>query len=216
MAKRIVAAVGYVAVLCAVALAQNDLMARQNAVLEGVQISSEPSSVEGERIVTTYFIFRERPSSFFYEMKTKEKKLIFEFHDVKKGAAPIESVSEPPIKGFEVKEERIDVNAEIQGLRPEWHDVTKVVFDLEAVPIITVNEEYSVISFSYKWGTDPSRMDEYVQQEGKRKWWLIGSLAGVGLAGGAGVAIWLLTQEEPPASDDGPLDIEDLPLHQPQ
>jgi hypothetical protein len=169
MRRKLAAVVSCVASLCTVVLAQGNLMPNQNALLEGVQISSEPSSVEGEKVVTCYFIFRDKPTSFFYEMKAKEKKLVFEFHDVKKGAAPIESLAEPPIKGFVVEEQRVDVNAEIQGLTPEWHDVTKVVFDLEALPVITVNEEYSVISFSYKWGTDPSRMEEYVQKEGKKK-----------------------------------------------
>jgi DNA gyrase subunit B len=37
-----------------------------------------------------------------YEVKIKEKKIIFEFNDTKTSGAPVETVAEPPITGFTV------------------------------------------------------------------------------------------------------------------
>ncbi len=215
MRIRTAVVVSFIVLFAGMAAAQlDDLGAAQTAVLEGVQISSEPSTEPGEKTVTCYFIFREKPSSFFYEIKAKENKLVFEFNDVKKGASPIQSVSEPPIKGFTIRQDRVDVNKEIRGLKPEWHDVVYVTFSLDAIPRITVKEEYSVISFSYKWSTDPTRTEEYVADKGRPKW-LIPTLSGVGGAAVAGVIIALLVggDDEP----DGPeaLDTTDLPIHEP-
>lgn len=189
--------------------------ATQNAVLEGVQLSSEPGTEQGEKVVSCYFIFRDKPSSFFYEIKDKEKKLVFEFNDVKKGVSPVESMSEAPIKGFEVGEKRVNVNEQVQGLEPEWHSVVTVTFALDAIPIITVNEEYSVISFSYKWGTDPSKMDKYVQKDNKKKYWLIGGLAGAGAVGAAVAVIAVLGGDDGGDGEDPVLDDKDLPVHTP-
>ncbi len=44
-----------------------------NAVLEGIQLSNEPSKEVNENIVTCYFVFKNKPSSFFYEVKEKNK-----------------------------------------------------------------------------------------------------------------------------------------------
>ncbi len=73
----------------------------QNAVLEGIQVSSEPSKKANENVVTCYFIFRDKPSSYFYEVKRKTKKLVFEFHDTQKGSSPVDLQKMPPIEGFE-------------------------------------------------------------------------------------------------------------------
>lgn len=200
--------------LACAAGAQLDDLGTQTAVLEGVQITSEPSTEPGEKTVTCYFIFREKPSSFFYEIKAKDKKLVFEFNDVKKGAAPIQSVSEPPIKGFTIQQDRVDVNKEIRGLKPEWHDVVYVSFSLDAIPRISVKEEYSVISFSYKWSTDPSMADKYVDDSGRPKW-LIPTLSGVGGAAVAGVIIALLVGGDDVDEGALPLDTTDLPLREP-
>jgi len=202
------------AVLAGKAVAQDELGVIQNAILEGVQISSEPSPDPGEKVVSCYFIFRDKPSSFFYEVKDKEKKLVFEFNDVKLGVAPIESMSEPPIKSFTVEERKVDVNSEIKGLEPEWHSVAKVTFDLSNIPIITVNEEYSVISFTYKWSTDPTKLKNYVAGESKAKWWIIGGSAGVAVAAAVAIAVVLAGDD---TTDPGPqeLSTDDLPQHNP-
>jgi hypothetical protein len=207
------AAVLVVALSATLAAGQNDAGAVSNAVLEGIQISSEPGTEAGEKVVSCYFIFRDKPSSYFYEVKKSEKKLVFEFNDVKKGASPIASMAESPIGGFAVDEKRVDINKDVRGLNPEWHNVTVVTFTLEAIPIITVNEEYSVVSYSFKWGTDPSKMQKYVEKDNKKKWVWIGTLGGIGAAAAAGVVIAVLAGGGGGGGGPQALSTGDLPRH---
>ncbi|MBN1130231.1 MAG: hypothetical protein JXA71_14660 [Chitinispirillaceae bacterium] len=179
------------------------------AVIEGVQVSSEPGGRPDEKLITAYFIFRDKPSSYFYEVKVKEKKVIFEFNDTKTSGAPVESVSEPPIKGFTVEDRKINVNKDIKGLRPEYHSQIRVVFSVDAVPDIHVTDEYNVISFSYKWTTDSSKLDQYVIKPPQKWPWLVGT--GTVLAGG-GIAYWWFTRPAP-ETPLGELSTDNLPVH---
>jgi hypothetical protein len=189
----------------------------QNAVIEGVQISSEQGAEPDEKVITVYFIFRDKPTSYFYEAKHKEKKIIFEFNDTEKGVSPIPSAQEPPIEGFRIEQDKVDVNAQIRGLKPEWHDLVRVSFFMQGIPEINVKDEYSVISFSFKWSTDPDKVKEYVAGGGKRRKVLITSITGGVVAAGLGVGAALyFGRTEPPEEDsDGPLDTTDLPVHGP-
>ena len=182
----------------------------QNAVLEGIQFSSEPGKEPEEKVITCYFIFRDKPSSYFYEVRKKTKKLVFEFNDTQKGTSPVASQKETPIEGFEIEQKKIDVNKEVRGLNQEWHDLISVSFDLSMLPQVHVSDEYNVISFSYKWTTDPLKIKNYVMQDdGKKNLVILGS-AGTLVIGSA--LVYLLWPKTPPHVD-GPLDINDLPSH---
>ncbi len=180
------------------------------AVIEGVQISGEPGERSDEKVISCYFIFRDKPSSYFYEVKVKEKTIIFEFNDTKTSSAPIPSAAEPPIKGFTVDERMIDVNKDIKGLKPEYHNQIKVTFNLSAVPDIHVNDEYNVISYSYRWSTDSTKLDKYIIKPGKK--WPYFVAGGAALIGG-GVAAYLGTRPPAPPEPIGPIPITDLPSH---
>ncbi len=186
----------------------------QNATLEGIQLSSKETGKEDEIKVTCYFIFKDKPSSYFYDLKWQTKQLVFEFNDTETGASPISSKSEPPVNGFTVKQKRIDVNKDIQGLKPEWHDVVTVTFDMDHIPQLDVKEEYNVVSFSYKWTNDPEKVDQYVLQKKKNRVIPI-TLGVVGAAalGGGGYALYLSQQPTPENQDDKPLTTSDLPVH---
>jgi hypothetical protein len=185
----------------------------QNAVIEGIQLSSEPGKEAGENIVTCYFIFRDKPSSYFYEIKRGTKKLVFEFNDTQKGTSPVPSAKQAPIEGFEVEQRKIDINREVKGLNPEWHDLVSVSFSLSAIPQISVTDEYNVISFTYKWSTDPAKAAKFTAKEGKTNWTLATTLGviGLGLAGGAGYYYW--KHRPVPPTPPGELDTSDLPVH---
>lgn len=184
----------------------------QNAVLEGIQFSSEPSKEPEEKVVTCYFIFRDKPSSYFYEVRKKTKKLVFEFNDTQKGTAPVVSQKEPPIEGFEIEQKKIDINKEVKGLNQEWHDLITVSFDLTLLPQVHVSDEYNVISFSYKWTSNPSKIKYYlVQEEGKKNvviWGSVGAFA-------VGSAAFLYLKFGPKSANQplGPLSTDDLPDH---
>jgi hypothetical protein len=184
----------------------------QNAVLEGVQLSSEKGEGADEKIVTCYFIFKEQPSSYFYDTKQKEKKLVFEFNDTQMGVSPIPSQQELPIQGFRIEQSKVNVNAEVAGLTPEWHDVLRVSFFLDQIPQINVKDEYSIISFTFKWSTtDPAK---YAVKPSNRNRTLLLAVGGVGLLAGGGIAAWkLLTPPPKPEGPDTGLITTDLPSH---
>jgi|WetSurMetagenome_2_1015567.scaffolds.fasta_scaffold322876_2 hypothetical protein len=184
----------------------------QNAVIEGVQLSSEPGEKPEEKVISCYFIFRDKPSSYFYEVKTKEKKIVFEFNDTKTGSSPIPSTAEAPIKGFTTELRKIDINKEVKGLKPEYHSQVRVTFDLDKVPEIHVVDEYNVISFSYKWSDNPTKVPNYVLKESSNMKYVYISSACVAGIGGVAFAYWY-THRTPPPPELGPIDPSDLPKH---
>jgi len=185
----------------------------QNAILEGIQFSEEEGSSENEFTVYCYFIFRDTPSRYFYDLRSQDKKLIFEFNDTEIGSSPIPSKAQPPITGFDIEQKRIDANAEIKGLTPEWHDMVKVTFNLSHIPRLTVNDEYNVVTFSYPWTKDESKLDDYIQQpeKGPGKWIIISTASG----GAIGLGAFLAWKFFGNPDDDEPteLSIDDLPVH---
>ncbi len=183
----------------------------QNAIIEGVQITTEQGETSDEKLVSAYFIFRDKPSSYFWEIKPREHKVVFEFHDTKTGSSPVPSVTESPIKGFTIEEGKIDINKDVRGLKPEWHDRIKVIFDMEAIPEIHVNDEFSIVSFSFKWTTDPSKIDKYIVKDNTKKIILLSS-AGVGAVGVGALIVYLATKPAPPPPL-GLLSDLDLPKH---
>jgi hypothetical protein len=189
--------------------AQNEFGIVQNALLEGVQLSSEAGSKPGEKIVSCYFIFRDKPSSFFSEVNHREKKLVFEFYDSKKSSAPIPESVEAPVTRFVVEEKRVDLNKDVKGLNPDWHDLLTATFYVDHIPDITVNEEYNIISFSYKWTTDPSALKEYVVKD-KRRLVVPITLATGGVVAGAFLTAYLLKPPPPPELEI--LEDNDLPI----
>jgi hypothetical protein len=189
----------------------NEPSAFQNAIIEGIQLTSEKGSAPDEKIISCYFIFRDKPSMYFYEVKIREKQLVFEFNDTRTGSSPVPTVSELPIKGFKIESGKVDLNKEVKGLLPEWHDMIKVTFDLEAVPNVHVSDEYSIISFSFKWSSDPQKIKHYTVKDNSRK---IMFLSAGGVAGiGVGVLAYVFLKPEPPKHEEKPIDISDIPLH---
>jgi hypothetical protein len=182
----------------------------QNAILEGIQISAEPSNDRGEKTVTCYFIFKDKPSSYFYGVN--KRKLVFEFNDTQKGSSPIVPSAEPPLEGFVIEQKKVDVNKEVKGLNQEWHDLIEVSFDLTKIPRIEVKDEYNVISFSYKWTTDPGKEKDYeLKEESHSKAVVLGTVGAGGLI--AGGVVWYFLTHKPSSGPEGPLTIDDLPAH---
>ncbi|MBD3319869.1 MAG: hypothetical protein GF350_02110 [Chitinivibrionales bacterium] len=184
----------------------------QNAVLEGIQLQEEPGDFPDEVVVTCYFIFRDKPTSYFYDIDTKAKELVFEFNDTEIGSSPVPSQAMAPISGFEIEKKKINVNEEIKGLEPEWHDLIVVTFSLDAIPEITVHDQYGVVTFSYKWTKDPTKVEDYAVKQKKNRFIPI-SLATLGGAG-VGALLYFLLQPEGGEEEEADIPINDLPQHE--
>jgi hypothetical protein len=183
----------------------------QNAIIEGIQLTAEKSEISDERVISCYFIFRDKPTSYFYEAKIRDKKLIFEFNDTKTGSSPVPTVSEYPIKGFKIESGKMDINKDVKGLMPEWHDMIRVIFDVDHMPKVHVSDEYSIISFSFKWTSDPAKYKLYTVKDNSRKVVVITTATvGGALLGGGAYALYLMLKPNPGPE---PIPITDLPKH---
>ncbi len=140
---------------------------------------------------------------------------MFEFNDAQKGASPVASQKLPPIEGFEIEQGKVDANKDIKGLKPEWHDMASVTFNLSAIPKISVTDQNNVISFNFKWSTDPAKQKTLVERQGSTNWGLVGGLAGGG-ALAVGALLYLVLKPQPRPLAEGDLDTSDIPLHQPK
>ena len=178
----------------------------QNAVLEGIQFSTDNGEKASEKVVTCYFIFRDKPSNYYSEVKKKPLRLVFEFYDTEQGTSPIQQVQETPFSGFKVEQIKVDVNKEVKGLKPDYRDVVRVSFSADAEPKFQVMDEYNNVSFKYKWPTDPSKINEYTVQDNTGL--IVGISIGTAALLGGGAAAFLLLNKPPPP---GPLDISDRP-----
>ncbi len=185
----------------------------QNAIIEGIQLTAEKSETTDERVISCYFIFRDKPTSYFYEAKIRDKKLIFEFNDTRTGSSPVPTTSEYPIKGFKIESGKMDINKDVKGLMPEWHDMIRVVFDMDQMPNVHVSDEYSIISFSFKWTSDPTKYKLYTVKDNSRKVVAIttATVGGALLGGGAYVLYRILQPPEPEKA----VSIDDLPQRPP-
>ena len=180
----------------------------QDAVIEGLQFTSEPTGVEDEVMITCYFIFRDKPTSYFYDLNRNEKKIIFEFADARTGSSPVRVDEQSPIKGVTVEELQVDANKEIKGLNPEWHNYIRVTMDLTHIPVVFVSDESNIISFRYKWTTDPEKFPLYVEPNNfPLVFWL--SAGGLGAIGIGLLTYFLIPKKEKPI--DNTLSDRDLP-----
>jgi hypothetical protein len=181
-----------------------------NTTIEGIQISHEPGNGNkpDEVVVSGYFIFKEKPVSYFYEVRQKEKKIIFEFNDTRAPETPIPSVAEPPIQKFTVEQHRIDVNKDVKGLKPEYHNQVRVTLFLDNIPDIHVNDQANVILFSYKWSTDPRKVGSYVLKSSSNGW--IKYAVGGAVVVGVGAALGLKGGS---SSGGSAISTSDLPVH---
>jgi hypothetical protein len=186
------------------------------AVMEQIMVAELADSIPGETTIGCFFIFKNRPRSFVYNVVKSEMKLIFEFNSAKIGSAPFPSIAQPPIKGFSVTQDTVNMNNRSTKQKPEWHVLTRVVFDLEVIPDIVITDDKSIISFTYKWTQGRSKQKTVFIQSLKKRGLLYASI-GVGGAAAGGLLVYLTHQSrsEPAPADEplGKLPTIDLPVY---
>jgi hypothetical protein len=144
-------------------IAQDDTI---NAILVGIKSKSSSGEKVSELNISYELNLTKKPSNFFYEFNLKDKLLILELFDTKKKANLDTSELQPPIFGYYVEKNKIDLNAGGKEGKPDWHDETKVVFKLNHHPKIVVEEKNNAILINYKWSSDSSKIKEYVVTPG--------------------------------------------------
>jgi hypothetical protein len=187
---------------------RNEMSEFPDAVIEGLQVSVDKGALPDEVFVSCYFIFRDKPSSYFYNIDRKENKLTFEFVDARAGSSPIAALEQAPIKEIVIEEDQSNSNREIKGLAPEWHDIIRISFELEHIPVILVTNEHNIISFSYKWTTDSEKIPQYLYKDKfPMIFWLSGGV--LGAIGGGVLTYFLIPKKDNVITNV--LDIKDLP-----
>jgi len=180
----------------------------QDAVIEGLQVSTEQGKTSDEVLVTCYFIFRDKPTSYFYDINRKERKLVFEFLDARTGTSPLAAVSQHPLREVVIEESQIDANKDIKGLSPEWHDMIRITFYVDYLPAFSVTDEANIVSFKYKWTTDPDKYKQYIETNRfPLVFWISGGVLG---AIGIGTLTYFLLPK-PERGQGGPLSMDGLP-----
>ncbi len=105
------------------------------------------------------------------------------------------------------------MNKAVKGLNPDLHDMVSVTFSLSAIPRINVTDEYNVISFNFKWSSDPAKQKTLIDEPGRVKPGVIAGVGGGVLVAG-GIAAWFILKSIPPHQQNGgPLDTANLPSH---
>jgi hypothetical protein len=183
--------------------------AEEPAIIEVIQASTEPGLKPEEKIVSWYIIFQsKKASNYSYVVQENEKKLVFEFSNTKSKQFP--SLAEPPVQGFSIETIGADTSKSGGGTAAS-SSLVRATFALDAIPVITVNDEFNIISFSYKWTTNPKKVEEYILKKSPSKIiiWSAAGLTGVGL----GIGGYFILRNR--HVDQGPVGLStiDLPVH---
>jgi len=190
--------------------APGDSAIAQSATLEGIQTTSQTGQKPSETNVSYFFVFKDKPSSYFYEFDVKNKKLIFEFNDAQLADSVSQNpVQNAPVTGITVTQKKVDVNSQVKGLTPEWHGLVTATLSLTKIPHINVKDDKNIISFDYLWTSDTAQEKNYESQKpvGKKKYLLWGAIGGVGVAG---IAVGIIAGSG--KSQSSQLSTNDLPV----
>jgi hypothetical protein len=202
-----------IAVCCAGRVcADGDTVIGQYAVLEGIKLSTQAGKTASEKNVTWYFVFKDKPSSYFYEFDKKNKQLVFEFSDAQATMDSIHSLQDAPVSGFEVIQKKVDANREVKGLTPEWHGLVTVTFRLNKIPKISVKDDNNIVSLNYLWTSDTALEKNYESLVPAKKKYVLWGTIGLGAVGiTAGV---IAASSKSGKNNDNQLSTGDLPSRQ--
>ena len=79
------------------------------------------------------------------------------------------------------------------------------------MPIVTVNDEYGVVSFSFKWSTDPEKQKDLIVDVGNKP--LTFGLIGGGIVGLAALGLSLFLTNDNGKTETPDLSLDGLPVH---
>jgi hypothetical protein len=163
--------------------------------IEGVQFTKKPGPTEGAKDLSIVFLLTEKPSAYFNYYDAVKKAVVFDFYDTHIGESIMEQIHEHPITNSTVELFKLDLNKDVEGLRPDIRDVVRVSlftnFDLD----YEVQEDYGVITMNLKWNKKTERA--FSRKKNAIYWQFPLALAVLGGAG-YGAYAYFFPQEEPP------------------
>lgn len=125
--------------------------------IEGVQFTKKAGPTEGSKELTIVFLLTEKPSAYFNYYDPVKKAVVFDFYDTRIGESIMDPIHEHPITNSTVELFKLDLNKDVQGLRPDIRDVVRVSlmtpYDLE----YELQEDYGVITMNFKWNKKTER-----------------------------------------------------------
>jgi hypothetical protein len=119
--------------------------------IEGVQFSKKPGPTEGSKDLNVVFLLTEKPSAYFNYYDAVKKAVIFDFYDTHIGESIMEQIHEHPVTNSTVELFKLDLNKDVEGLKPDVRDVVRVSlftpYDIE----YDLQEDFGVITMNFKW-----------------------------------------------------------------
>ena len=125
--------------------------------IEGVQFSMKPGPTEGSKELSVVYLLTETPSAYFNYYDAVKKAVVFDFYDTHLGESIMEPIHEHPITNSTIELFKLDLNKDVEGLKPDIRDVVRVSlftpFDLE----YDIQEDFGVITMNFKWNKKTER-----------------------------------------------------------
>ncbi len=165
--------------------------------IEGVQFTKKAGPTEGSKELSIVFLLTEKPSAYFNYYDVVKKAVVFDFYDTHIGESIMESIHEHPITNSTVELFKLDLNKDVEGLKPDVRDVVRVSlfsqFDLE----YDIQEDYGVITMNLKWNKKLER--KFTRSKNAIYWKFPLALA---FLGGAGYGAYYYFYKPPATSVD--------------
>ncbi len=163
--------------------------------IEGVQFSKREGDDKSKEL-SIVFLLTEKPSAYFNYYDPVKKAVVFDFYDTHIGESIMDPIHEDPITNSTVELFKLDLNKDVAGLRPDIRDVVRVSlftnYDFE----YDVQEDYGVITMSFKWG---KKIASKIKRKANAMYWQLPlALAVLGGGGYAGYKIFLEKDPAPP------------------
>ena len=165
---------------------------KEKAQLVGVQLESKTGATKDETMTDISFIFIDRPTAYYHSQK--DNVLTVEFYDAVIGAETLPRIKEQPFTDCMIAMEKMNVNKDIEGMAPEFKDVVRVAFTLEAGVQIdyTMADDFNVVTLYSTWSRTGSIVSMKTAKKSKLWMWVVGGVVGVS---GAAATYLILSQK---------------------
>lgn len=163
--------------------------------IEGVQFSKREGDDKSKEL-SIVFLLTEKPSAYFNYYDPVKKAVVFDFYDTHIGESIMDPIHEDPITNSTVELFKLDLNKDVAGLKPDIRDVVRVSLFTKYDFEYDVQEDYGVITMSFKWG---KKIASKITRTANAMYWQLPlALAVLGGGGYVGYKLWIEKPDDPP------------------